>query len=140
ETVGIDLAGPVHHLFFGTSNPHGAVAGHGFVEIAFVQELHDHRIVARRVHHDFAFERDGVHVEDVMAGHFSRRVIDHHAFKNTVSTKNEVHDSREVHDLGAASVRSSDQRTGGVRGIDYIHALAFRDLLAGHADLFEDLI
>ena len=27
-----------------------------------------------------------------------------------------------------------------MRGIDHVHALAFRDLFAGHADFFEDLI
>ena len=52
-----------------------------------MQEFHDDGVVARRVHHDFAFERDGVHVEDVMAGHFSRRVINHHPFENAIASQ-----------------------------------------------------
>ncbi len=91
-----------------------------------MQQLHDDGIVAGGIHDDLAFERDGIHVDDVMAGHFSRGVVDHHPFEDAVAPKNQIDHSREVHDLGAASVGGSDQRAGRMRGIDHVHALAFR--------------
>ena len=42
--------------------------------------------------------------------------------------------------LRPAAVGGGDKRARRMRGIDHIHPLALLDLLAGHADLFEDLI
>ncbi len=108
--------------------------------MAFVQKFDHDRIMARCVHDDLTLQRDGIHMDDVMTGHFSRRAIDHHPFENAIAPKDQIDHPREVHDLRTAPVGSGNQGAGGMWGIDHIHALTFVDLFAGHSDFFKDFL
>ena len=100
---------------------------------------HD-RIVPGRIDHDLALKGNRIHVDDVVAGHFGGGAVDDDAFENAFPAEDQIDHSRQVHDLRAGIVSGGNQRTCGMRRIDHVHAVAFFDLLARDADLFEDFI
>src|SRR5688572_32822440 len=79
-------------------------------------------------------------MDDIVAGHFGGRVIDHDAFEYTLPAKDQVDDPREIEHPGTGPVSCSDQARRGMRRIDDIHAFAVFDLLAWHTDFLEDLM
>jgi hypothetical protein len=79
-------------------------------------------------------------MDDVVTGHFRRRAVNHDTFKGPVAAQDEIDHPGEVHDLGARAVGRGDQCPSGMGRIDHVHAVAFLDLFAGHADFFEDFV
>lgn len=105
-----------------------------------MQQIHDDGIVAGRVHDDFTLERDGIDMDDIVPRHFGRGIVDDHTFQDTVSSEDQVDYSREIHDPGSIPIGRCHERAGRMGWVDDIHAVAVFDLLAGDADLFEDLV
>src|ERR1043165_4275308 len=104
ETIGVDLAGMVHHLFFRARDPHGAVPGNGCVEIALMQQIDHDGIVAGGIDDNLALEPNRVDVNEIVAGHFGGRVVHDNAFQDSIPTEEEIADAPWVEYPGGAHV------------------------------------
>ncbi len=105
-----------------------------------MQEVDHHRIMPGGIDHDFTLQGDRIDMDNIVACHFGCGAVDDDAFEHAFAAQDQIDDPRQVHDLRAGVVGGGNQRSGGMRRIDHVHAGAFLDLLARHAHFFENLM